>query len=378
MAAAPKMSRAEWHATRVAWESDHREGFAWLLTDLSLPVSRESIRKKAASEKWKKRPESFGSRANAGNGGMVAPMVALANSGNLAPTLEAINEQEAKPFKARETPVLDQLDEDQPQQGVFVREYCRDLNGTQAAIRAGYSLDSAGQIAHELLKKVEIQAACRELRDETLRKLEANVEELVRFWLDILRSDPNAITSYRRECCPFCHSPEMPGDAEGRRYRKFTPSKFYEAKAAHEVKAARILASDGVDIGDFDGIEGDWYNKRRAVDPDCPECHGKGVGEHFIGDTRNLPPGVAALFQGVERTREGIKILMGNKEKAADSLGRFLGAFKDREINVNVTSMNIEALEADFHKMMQQAHERQRKVDEERGILLDGDFEREG
>lgn len=39
----------------------------------------------------------------------------------------------------------------------FCEEYIIDLNGTQAAIRAGYSVDSAGSIAHENLMKPEIQ-----------------------------------------------------------------------------------------------------------------------------------------------------------------------------------------------------------------------------
>lgn len=224
MAAAPKLSAEQWAAARSVWEADPRVGFAWLPEQLSLPVSRESCRKKAEKEGWKKRPELFASRANSGSSAMVAPMVATAGSGNLPTTLEQISANEAKPFKTRETPVLDQLDEDLPQQGVFAREYCKDLNATQAAIRAGYSVQTAGQQAHELLKKPEIQAAVRELRDETLRKLEANVEELVRYWLDILRADPNEITSYRRPACPYCHG-ELKDDGY-KRHRQYTPAKF--------------------------------------------------------------------------------------------------------------------------------------------------------
>lgn len=39
----------------------------------------------------------------------------------------------------------------------FCEEYIIDLNATQAAIRAGYSRDTAGSIGHENLKKPEIQ-----------------------------------------------------------------------------------------------------------------------------------------------------------------------------------------------------------------------------
>lgn len=48
----------------------------------------------------------------------------------------------------------------------FVEEYMIDLNATQAAIRAGYSEDSAGQIGHDNLKKHEIQEALAGARKE--------------------------------------------------------------------------------------------------------------------------------------------------------------------------------------------------------------------
>lgn len=43
-------------------------------------------------------------------------------------------------------------------QKIFVEEYLIDLNATQAAIRAGYSPDTAGAIGSENLKKPEIRA----------------------------------------------------------------------------------------------------------------------------------------------------------------------------------------------------------------------------
>jgi phage terminase small subunit len=46
-----------------------------------------------------------------------------------------------------------------PKQERFVNEYLIDLNATQAAIRAGYSKDTAYSTGHENLKKPEIQEA---------------------------------------------------------------------------------------------------------------------------------------------------------------------------------------------------------------------------
>lgn len=56
----------------------------------------------------------------------------------------------------------------------FCNEYLIDLNATQAAIRAGYSEDSAGSIGNENLQKPEIQAYLEVRRKEIQSRLELN------------------------------------------------------------------------------------------------------------------------------------------------------------------------------------------------------------
>ncbi|HDC4619777.1 terminase small subunit [Enterobacter asburiae] len=50
-------------------------------------------------------------------------------------------------------------------QDMFCREYLIDLNATQAAIRAGYSVKTANRIAAKLLSKVDIQNRITELKN---------------------------------------------------------------------------------------------------------------------------------------------------------------------------------------------------------------------
>ena len=45
-----------------------------------------------------------------------------------------------------------------PKQTKFIDEYMKDLNATQAAIRAGYSPKTARQIASQNLSKLHIRA----------------------------------------------------------------------------------------------------------------------------------------------------------------------------------------------------------------------------
>lgn len=53
-------------------------------------------------------------------------------------------------------------------QTVFVTEYIKDFNGTQAAIRAGYAKKTAGAIASENLTKPEIKSAINKLLTEII------------------------------------------------------------------------------------------------------------------------------------------------------------------------------------------------------------------
>ena len=60
-------------------------------------------------------------------------------------------------------------------QAAFVREYLVDFNATQAAIRAGYSAKTAGQIGHELLKKPEIQKTLKEFQQKAAEQTQTDI-----------------------------------------------------------------------------------------------------------------------------------------------------------------------------------------------------------
>ncbi|HVO65996.1 MAG TPA: terminase small subunit [Syntrophales bacterium] len=78
-----------------------------------------------------------------------------------------------------------------PKENLFVVEYLKDFNATQAAIRAGYSKKTARNIASENLTKPHIQTAIvnsrnslKNLTDQALmeaRELEQHLDALIRF-----------------------------------------------------------------------------------------------------------------------------------------------------------------------------------------------------
>jgi phage terminase small subunit len=61
----------------------------------------------------------------------------------------------------------------------FCKEYIIDFNGTQSAIRAGYSEKTAGAIASRLLKDVNIQAKIRENIERRAERTEITADRVI-------------------------------------------------------------------------------------------------------------------------------------------------------------------------------------------------------
>lgn len=74
-------------------------------------------------------------------------------------------------------------------QKAFCHEYLVDFNGTQAAIRAGYSKNTAQEISSENLSKPIIKKYVQELCDEITGNTNKIIIENVRFWEET-RDDP--------------------------------------------------------------------------------------------------------------------------------------------------------------------------------------------
>ena len=72
-------------------------------------------------------------------------------------------------------------------QATFINEYLVDLNATQAAIRAGYSKRTAGQIGDENLRKPQIAKAIQESMSQRAERTEISSELVVRGILQVIR-----------------------------------------------------------------------------------------------------------------------------------------------------------------------------------------------
>jgi phage terminase small subunit len=65
-------------------------------------------------------------------------------------------------------------------QKMFVKEYLIDLNATQAAIRAGYSADTAKEIGYENLTKLHIVTEIQEALDQRAERTDIGADYVLK------------------------------------------------------------------------------------------------------------------------------------------------------------------------------------------------------
>lgn len=212
-----------------------------------------------------------------------------------------------------------------PKQRAFVEQYLIDLNGTQAAIRAGYSARSACEQAAQMLAEPRIRAEVDKLAAERAADLKIEAKEVLRILWDIATADPNEIVQHRRACCRHCHG-------KGFRYQ-LTPAEMERARAEHDRRVADA-ENAGRNIPErelhFDEQGGTGFDPRRDPHPDCPECHGEGEPEVFVQDTRVLTGAARTLYAGVKQTKDGIEIKTHDRTRAAELVGKHLRLFIEK------------------------------------------------
>jgi phage terminase small subunit len=228
------------------------------------------------------------------------------------------------------TPVDDNLRTDR--QAAFVREYVKDWNATQAAIRAGYSERTADEQGCRLLANTRVRSAIDRRLEQIAAAAEVDVAMVVRELLDVATADARELVSVHRDCCRHCY-----GIGHEYEWNEWEFRKACEAAAAHRCNYEKPKDGGCFNPGDNCAKRilpfpagGFGYNATRQPNPECPACFGRGVETVVVADTRKLSPQAAKLYAGAQQTKDGVKALARNQNEALMALGRYLGMFKDR------------------------------------------------
>lgn len=209
----------------------------------------------------------------------------------------------------------------------FVEHFLRYRNGVQAYKAATGKDDlryaTAGNEAAKLLRDERVQDAIREGAKTAFADTAASVGWLLQRFLDIATADPRELIGLKVGCCRFCHGEGHEYHWREREYREAIQEA--EREAQHGSPAIRNRAR----LPDIGG--GFGFNATHAPHEHCPQCHGEGVERFVPRDTDGLSDQALLLFGGVKvRAGGGYEIVIADREKALENVGRIMGAFTDK------------------------------------------------
>ena len=143
-------------------------------------------------------------------------------------------------------------------QQLFVDEYLIDLNATQAAIRAGYSVDTAQQIGSENLSKLVIRQAIAEKMAERSKRTGINqdriIQELAKLALvniaDVIDFDTATVLSTAApEDLACIQSVKIKRTTKGKSTIEEREIKFYDKKGSLELLGKHLgLFKDTINV----------------------------------------------------------------------------------------------------------------------------------
>lgn len=219
------------------------------------------------------------------------------------------------------------------QQRLFVAEYLKDGNATQAAIRAGYSNKSAEQIGYQLLQKTSVaQAIAQQQKASIARTLGCADEILAQMW-QLATFDANQLSQYRRGACRYCWG-------FGHHYQWRDAVEFDEETAKVEGREGARLPQDTGGYG---------YDHNREPNPECPRCNGDGIGQPYFPDTRKLSAASRLAYSGVKVGKNGVEITAISRERMFEAVMKRLG-LADSEFAQRLQQIEIERRQLEVEK----------------------------
>ena len=128
----------------------------------------------------------------------------------------------------------------------FVDEFMIDRNATEAAIRAGYSVNSAGQIGSRLLKDVKICAEINKRSAEQSQRLRITADRVMQEYEAIALLDPLDLFRPDGSMKPLEEIPEAARRAiGGLELREMTPVDTPDGQIAVQLRKVKLIDKKG-------------------------------------------------------------------------------------------------------------------------------------
>jgi phage terminase small subunit len=199
-----------------------------------------------------------------------------------------------------------------PREQRLIDEFLVDRNGTQAAIRAGYSPNSARQIAHETLSKPYMQLALLNAIKAQQTRTQITADDALREIWNVATADTRELVEVRKGCCRCCYG-------EGHKYQR----------TVGEMNRDREdWVEKGKNPAEFDEAGGIGFDPLKLPNDECPHCGGDGAARVVLKDTRSMGEKAIALYAGAKQGQYGIEVKFHSKMDALEKLAKHLGLYE--------------------------------------------------
>ena len=220
------------------------------------------------------------------------------------------------------------------QQRLFIAEYLKDANATQAAIRAGYSKKTAQEQSSRLLSNVMVAQAIAQQQKASIERTLGSADEVLAQMWQLATFDANQLSQYRRGACRYCWG-------FGHHYQWRDAVEFDEETAKVEGREGARLPQDTGGYG---------YDHNREPNPECPRCNGDGIGQPYFPDTRKLPAASRLAYSGVKVGKNGVEITAISRERMFEAVIKRLG-LADSEFAQRLQQIEIERRQLEVEKL---------------------------
>lgn len=212
------------------------------------------------------------------------------------------------------------------------------------AYRRCYAIDRMSEKvvhteAYKLANRPHVAMRIKELaekrRDAAAGAVTFDVRKLFETYMAIAFVDPNELIAQKVGACRHCYGENG--------LFQWKETEYTKALASWELACAATKSGPLPEMPDIAGGLG--YRFTRPPNPECIECEGEGITRIVPMDTTRLSPGAKLLYKGVQQTKEGVKVLFRDQDKALEQIGRILGAFDDKmriDLTGKVASMRLE------------------------------------
>ncbi|WP_114937549.1 terminase small subunit [Mucilaginibacter endophyticus] len=212
----------------------------------------------------------------------------------------------------------------------FIEEYLVDFNATQAAIRAGYSFDTAAEMGYENLRKPHIKAEI----DKRLDALSMEAGEITKRFTNLARGN---MSDYMvKRLVP--HTPQI----------KVGLQRLIDNEKAHIAREEKFCIIKGYTGEDYDNFQKSLdYNRDNILRwelelADNPYAYRVVDGETVMIEEAELDlvkvieDKERGIIKSVKHTKDGIQVEMYPADNALAQLAKIRKMMSDKEVDVNL------------------------------------------